>query len=530
MTRPHFYITTAISYANAPPHIGHAYEAIGADVMARFKRLDGYDVYFLTGTDEHGQKVEKSATAQGKNPQQFVDEIAALFEGMCRSLNVSYDQFIRTTAEQHKKSCQALWKKMEENGDIYLNKYAGWYSMRDEAFYGDDELTVLPNGKKISTATKTEVEWVEEESYFFKLSAYTDKLLELYERQPDFVQPGFRRNEVVSFVKQGLRDLSVSRTTFDWGVPVPGAPKHIMYVWVDALTNYISALGYPDLTAEKFSKFWPCDVHLIGKDIVRFHAIYWPAFLMSAGVALPKRVFGHGFLLTGGEKMSKSVGNVIAPKDLIEKYGVDQARYALMREATFGQDGDISYELMTSRINAELANNLGNLVQRTLSMIGKNCEAKVPQPGLLEDVDKALLMKAGQAMLIAVRGEFEKMQFSRAIEEFISVAHAANMYIDEQAPWALKKTDPPRMATVLYVLAEVIRNLGLIIQPFTPVAAQKILDQVAVPEQMRDFGFIGEAHALKAGTPLPAPSGVFPRIVEETQSAITPPLAQRERG
>ncbi len=515
MTKPPFYITTAISYANAAPHIGHAYEAIGADVMARFKRLDGYDVYFVTGTDEHGQKVEKAAQAQGKKPQQFVDEIAALFEEMCRSMNVSYDRFIRTTEDAHKKTCQALWRKMEEKGDIYLNKYAGWYSTRDEAFYTEDELTVLPDGKKISTETKTAVEWMEEESYFFRLSAYTDRLLDLYEQQPDFVQPAFRKNEVVSFVKQGLRDLSVSRTTFDWGVPVPGNPKHIMYVWVDALTNYISALGYPDTNAEKFKKYWPCDVHLIGKDIVRFHTIYWPAFLMAAGIELPKRVFGHGFLLTSGEKMSKSLGNVIAPQDLIEKYGVDQARYALMREATFGQDGDISHALMTARINAELANNLGNLVQRTLSMIGKSCDAKVPQPGVLEDVDKVLLGKAGQAMLIAVRGEFEKMQFSRAIEEFIAVSHAANMYIDEQAPWTLKKTDPARMATVLYVLAEVIRNLGLIIQPFTPVAAQKILDQVAVAASDRDFSFIGEAHALRAGTPLPAPSGAFPRIVDE---------------
>ncbi|MBI3440363.1 MAG: methionine--tRNA ligase [Proteobacteria bacterium] len=515
MTKPHFYITTAISYANAAPHIGHAYEAIGADVMARFKQLDGYDVYFVTGTDEHGQKVEKSATLAGKKPQQFVDEIAAQFEAMCQSFNVSCDQFIRTTADFHKKACQAIWKRMEENGDIYLNKYAGWYSTRDEAFYTEDELTVLPNGKKISTGTKTEVEWMEEESYFFRLSAYTDKLLELYEKQPDFVQPVFRKNEVVSFVRQGLRDLSISRTTFGWGVPVPDASKHIMYVWVDALTNYISALGYPDANAEKFKKFWPCDVHLIGKDIMRFHAVYWPAFLMSAGIPLPKRIFGHGFLLTDGEKMSKSIGNVIAPKDLIEKYGVDQARYALMREATFGQDGDISYTLMTNRINAELANNLGNLVQRTLSMINKNCDAKVPQPGILEDVDKRLLGKAGQAMLIAVRAEFEKMQFSKAIEEFIAVSHAANLYIDEQAPWALKKTNPARMATVLYVLAEVIRNLGLIIQPFTPIAAQKILDQVAVAPSERGFSFIGEAHALKMGTSLPAPSGVFPRIVDE---------------
>lgn len=518
MTKPHFYITTAISYANAGPHIGHAYEAIGADVMARFKRLDGFDVYFLTGTDEHGQKVEKSAIKAGKSPQQFVDDIAVLFTDMCAALNISQDQFIRTTAAFHKKASQALWQKLEASGDIYLNKYAGWYSTRDERFYGDDELTEGPGGKKISIETKTEVEWMEEESYFFKLSAYTDKLLKLYETQPDWMQPEFRKNEVVSFVKQGLKDLSISRTTFDWGVKVQGNEKHIMYVWVDALTNYISALGYPDLNADNFKKYWPCDVHLIGKDIIRFHAVYWPAFLMSAGLPLPKRIFGHGFLNLGGDKMSKSLGNVITPTSLIEKYGVDQVRYALMRETPFGQDGDFSYEIMTNRINAELANNMGNLAQRTLSQIAKNCGGQVPAPGILEDVDKALLQKAGQQMLVEVRDQFEKMQFSKAIEEFVTVAHAANLYIDEQAPWALKKTDPARMATVLYVLAEVIRNLGLILQPFTPAAAQKLLDQVAVPEGERSFAFIGEMHALKAGTPLPAPAGVFPRIVEAAEA------------
>ena len=513
MTRPHFYITTAISYVNGPPHLGHAYEAIGADVMARFKRLDGFDAYFLTGTDEHGQKVQKTAIAKGKQPQAFCDEIAALFQDMCRDMNVSQDQFIRTTSDFHKKASQAIWKKMEESGDIYLNKYAGWYSERDEAFYGEDELEER-DGKKFSKTTGTEVHWMEEESYFFKLSAYTDKLLDLYENQPSFIEPSFRRNEVVSFVKQGLKDLSISRTSFDWGVPVPGAPKHIMYVWVDALTNYISAIGYPDAGAEKFKKYWPCDVHLIGKDIVRFHAIYWPAFLMSAGLPLPKRVFGHGFLMTKGEKMSKSLGNVISPQNLIERFGVDQTRYALMREVTFGQDGDISYELMGARINAELANNIGNLVQRTLSQINKNCDAKVPQPGLLEDVDRQLLDKAGQALLVLARGEFEKLQFSRAIEEIISVASAANIYIDEQAPWTLKKTNIERMGTVLYVLAEVIRNLGLILQPFCPVAANKILDQVAVAADARDFSFMGAAHALKIGTPLPKPEGVFPRYIE----------------
>ncbi|MDE1152202.1 MAG: methionine--tRNA ligase [Micavibrio sp.] len=520
MTKPHFYITTAISYVNGPPHLGHAYETIGADVMARFKRLDGFDVYFLTGTDEHGQKVQKTAIAKGKTPQQFSDEIAALFIDMNKSLNISLDQFIRTTAQFHKDACQAIWNKMKEGGDIYLNKYAGWYSERDEAFYGEDELTTREDGKKIATSTGTEVHWLEEESYFFKLSEYTQKLLDYYEAHPEFIQPSFRKNEVVSFVKQGLKDLSISRTSFDWGVKVPNDDKHIMYVWVDALTNYISAIGYPGDKDGTFAKYWPADIHLIGKDIIRFHAVFWPAFLMSAGLPIPKRVFGHGFLLTRGEKMSKSLGNVVTPQALIDRFGVDQARYALMREVTFGQDGDISYELLGNRVNAELANNIGNLAQRTLSQIAKNCDGKVPQPGILEDVDHQLLDKAGQAMLIAVRGEFEKMQFSKAIEEIVQAANAANLYIDSQAPWTLKKTNLERMGTVLYVLAEVIRNLGLILQPVTPVAANKILDQVAVAADARDFSFIGAGYALQPGTALPAPQGVFPRYEAPSEEKI----------
>ncbi len=520
MTKPHFYITTAISYVNGPPHLGHAYETIGADVMARFKRLDGFDVYFLTGTDEHGQKVQKTAIAKGKTPQQFSDEIAGLFIDMNKNLNISNDQFIRTTAQFHKDACQAIWGQMQDKGDIYLNKYAGWYSERDEAFYGEDELTTKDDGKKYATATGTEVHWVEEESYFFKLSEYTQKLLDYYEAHPDFIQPSFRRNEVVSFVKQGLKDLSISRTSFDWGVKVPNAKNHIMYVWVDALTNYISAVGYPDQNNETYKKFWPADVHLIGKDIIRFHAVFWPAFLMSAGLHIPKRVFGHGFLLTRGEKMSKSLGNVVTPQDLIDRFGVDSARYALMREVTFGQDGDISYELLGNRVNAELSNNIGNLAQRTLSQIAKNCGGQVPKPGILEDVDHELLNKAGQAMLIAVRSEFEKMQFSKAIEEIVQVANAANLYIDAQAPWTLKKTNLERMGTVLYVLAEVIRNLGIILQPFTPVAANKILDQVAVPADAREFSHIGGTHSLTAGTALPAPQGVFPRYEPPAEEKI----------
>jgi methionyl-tRNA synthetase len=514
MTKPNYYITTPIYYVNDKPHIGHAYTTIACDALARFKRLDGFDVKFLTGTDEHGMKIYQAAQKLGITPQELTDQVSVNFRDMCKILDITNDIFIRTTQPDHKKAVQAIWQKMEASGDIYLDKYAGWYSVRDEAYYGEDELTAGPDGKKIAP-TGAPVEWVEEESYFFRLSAWGDRLLDFYEKNPDFIQPKSRRNEVVSFVKGGLMDLSISRTTFDWGVKVPGNEKHVMYVWVDALTNYISALGYPNTEAEDFKKYWPANVHVMGKDILRFHAVYWPAFLMSAQVPPPKEVFAHGWWLAEGQKMSKSLGNVIAPQFLIDKYGLDQTRYFMLREVIFGNDGDFAHSNMVNRGNAELANNIGNLCQRTLSQIAKNCEGKVPQPGILEDVDRALLDRAGQAMLLAVRAEFEKLQFSRALEEIVHVANAANVYIDEQAPWTLKKTDISRMNTVLYVLAETIRNLGLILQPFVPASAAKMLDQVAVPEEKRDFSHIGVQHALEAGTSLPAPAGIFPRYVEE---------------
>jgi len=516
MNKGNFYITTAISYTNSVPHIGHAYEAIAADVMARFKRFDGYEVYFLTGTDDHGQKVDQSAKKAGKTPKQFVDELLPAFkDDMCDKLNVSYNRFIRTTDADHEETAKKLWIKMEENGDIYLDKYSGWYSVRDEAFYAEDEVETLPNGTKRSKESKTEVEWMEEESYFFRLSNYTDRLLKLYSDHPEFIQPDSRRNEIVSFVKQGLKDFSISRTSFDWGVPVPGNDKHIMYVWVDALANYISALGYPEDKNGMMKKFWPCNVHLIGKDIIRFHTVFWPAFLLSAGVELPRQVFAHGFLLANGEKMSKSLGNGMVPSDLINKYGVEATRYVLLREGTFGQDVDLSYQGMTARINADLANNFGNLAQRTLSMINKNCDGKLPHAGELQEVDKELLSKVHKEMLHSVRSDFDKLQFGRAQEKIMAVARDANAYIDEQSPWTLKKTDPERMNTVLYVLAEVIRCLGIIMQPFTPESMDKLLSQMNVAKNERDFIFIDASKALKAGVELPKPEGVFPRIEEE---------------
>ncbi len=513
-----FYITTAISYVNGSPHLGHAYEAIASDVLARFKRLDGFDVYFLTGTDEHGQKVEKSARDAGMDPQEFCDKIAAEFEAMSKILDLSNDDFIRTTQERHKEASRAIWKKMLDKGDIYVDKYAGWYSVRDEAFFAEDELSKDDQGNRFAPSG-AEVIWVEEPSYFFKLSAYEDRLLALYEQNQDFIQPASRRNEIISFVKQGLHDLSVSRTSFDWGVKVPDAEGHIMYVWVDALTNYITALGYPDTDAPLFKKFWPADVHMIGKDIIRFHAVYWPAFLMSAGLDLPKQVFGHGFLNIEGQKMSKSIGNVLSPIDLVSVFGLDQLRYFLLREVPFGNDGNFTRKLAFERINADLANGLGNLCQRSLSMIAKNCDGKLPQPAAFTPEDLGLLTEARTIMLESMREHFNVLQFSKGLEAVWRVVVAANGYIDVQAPWKLKKEDPARMQTVLYVLAEVIRCLGIIIQPVMPASSTQILDQLCIPADQRGFAHLSEAYALKAGIALPQPQGVFPRLVDDAEAA-----------
>lgn len=512
-----FYITTAISYPNGAPHIGHAYEVLATDALARFKRLDGYDVMFLTGTDEHGQKIEQTARKQGRTSAEFVDEMAQLFKDMVAQLGCSNDDFIRTTEARHKHTVSELWKRLEAAGDIYLSKYSGWYSVRDEAFYGEDEIEDR-DGKKFSTKTGTPLEWVEEESYFFKLSAYQDKLLKLYADQPDFIGPSERRNEVVSFVKGGLQDLSVSRTTFDWGIPVPGAKGHIMYVWLDALTNYLSATGWPDKSPR--NHYWPADLHIIGKDIVRFHAVYWPAFLMSAGLPLPKRVFGHGFLFNRGEKMSKSVGNVISPAELVTRYGVDQVRYFFLREVPFGQDGNYSHEAIVARTNADLSNDLGNLAQRSLSMIGKNCAGQVPVRGALSAEDQAILA-ATDALLAECRVQHDVQAINKALDAIWKVVADANRYFAAQEPWALKKTDPERMGTVLYVTAEILRQVGILAQPYMPASAGKLLDLLAVPADARSFAALGEKGRLASGSALPAPQGVFPRYVEETDGAAS---------
>jgi methionyl-tRNA synthetase len=512
--RPSYYITTPIYYVNDVPHIGHAYTTLACDVLARFKRLDGYDVQFLTGTDEHGQKVEKSAEKAGIDPQAFCDQVSSRFKDLATAMNFSNDQFIRTTDERHKKSVQALWSVLQEKGFIYEDSYAGWYSVRDEAFYSEDELTDGEGGEK-RAPSGAPVEWVEEPSYFFKLSAFEDKLLELYKNQPDFVMPKTRLNEVRSFVEGGLEDLSISRTTFNWGVPVPGAEGHIMYVWIDALANYLTAIGYPDQKSDAYQTFWPANLHMVGKDILRFHAVYWPAFLMAADLPLPGRVFAHGWWTNEGQKISKSLGNVIDPFELIESFGLDPVRYFLLREVPFGNDGDFSRQSFVTRCNADLANSVGNLSQRTLSMIFKNCDGIIAEGSELSNEDNELLSNL-DVLLDEVRGHFDQQAFHKAFDLIWRQAAAADVYISEQEPWKLKKTDPERMKTVLYVLAEVIRQIAILLQPIMPDSAAKILDQLKVTD--RGFDALGATGRIKTGTVVDKPEGVFPRLelAEET--------------
>jgi methionyl-tRNA synthetase len=510
--KPKYYITTPIYYVNGAPHIGHAYTTIACDVMARFKRLDGFDVFFLTGTDEHGQKVEQAAAAAGVSPQAFTDGTSALFRGLTERLAISNDDFIRTTEERHKAACQELWRRLVERGEIYLGGYEGWYAVRDEAFYDEEELTTRPDGTRVAPSGAP-VEWVVEPSYFFRLSAWQDKLLEYYDSAPDVILPATRRNEVTSFVKSGLRDLSVSRTSFKWGIPVPGDPAHVMYVWVDALTNYITAAGFPNEADPRWG-FWPADVHVVGKDILRFHTVYWPALLMAAGLAPPKRIFAHGWWTVGGEKMSKSLGNVLDPQELADTYGLDSLRYFLLREVPFGNDGTFSRKALVSRLNVELANDLGNLAQRSLSLIARNCEARLPEAGPRTPDDEEMLAAAA-ALLPSVRAQMDRQAFGEALEEIWKVIRAANAYIDRQAPWALRKTDAVRMAHVLRVLADVIRTVATLLQPFMPEKTASMLDQLGVPQEGRDFAAL--AAPLPAGTALPPPQGVFPRFVEEAE-------------
>jgi methionyl-tRNA synthetase len=515
-----FYITTAISYPNGRPHIGHAYEAVATDAIARFQRLNGRDVFFLTGTDEHGLKMAQAARERGLEPAAFAEEMSNTFKAMDDALNISYDRFIRTTEPVHHKASQALWQAMADRGDLYLGRYEGWYSVRDEAYYGEEELHEADSGEKLSPQG-TLVEWTVEESWFFRLSAYQDRLLAYYEAHPDFIRPESRRNEVLRFVEGGLTDLSISRASFDWGVKVPGSPDHVMYVWLDALTNYLTGVGYPDNT-EAYKRFWPADLHIIGKDVVRFHAVYWPAFLMSAGIAPPKRVFGHGFLLHRGEKMSKSLGNVVDPHDLIRAFGVDQLRYFLLREVTFGQDGGYTSEAIVAKVNADLANSFGNLAQRTLSFIAKNCEGVVPRGGKGDPADAALLGLVRETVRRDVPAHFEALALSHGIEAWLRAVFACNQYIDAQAPWALRKTDPERMIAVLATLYEAIADLAIAIQPIIPGSAAGLLDAMGVPPGERTYAALEDAgrheRLAASGFLLAAPSPIFPRLEAPAES------------
>ena len=517
MAKP-YTITTAISYPNGRPHIGHAYEAIATDAFARFQRMTGRDVFFQTGTDEHGLKMAQTARDKGISPANLAEQMSSCFKEMCNALNISCDRFIRTTEPDHHRASQALWQAMEANGDLYLGRYEGWYSVRDEAFYDEKELIEGEGGAKLSPQG-TPVEWTVEESWFFRLSKFQEPLLELYRAHPEFIQPESRRNEVMRFVEGGLADLSVSRTSFDWGVKVPGSQDHVMYVWVDALTNYLTGCGYPD-DADRMARYWADNgdiIHIIGKDIVRFHAVYWPAFLMSAKLPLPRTVFGHGFLLNRGEKMSKSVGNVADPLELAERFGVDQLRYFLLAEVTFGNDGSYSPEAIVLKSNSDLANSFGNLAQRTLSFIAKNCEGQLTAEGFeptQDDLDLGRLVRT--ACAIEFQERMREFAPSAAIEAWMRAVFACNQYIDAQAPWALRKTDPNRMRAVLAVLYEAIGNLAIAIQPVIPASAAALLDQMGLPGDVRTYDGIKGRRWYRdlaaSGFVLEAPKPLFPRL------------------
>lgn len=523
-----FFITTPIYYVNGDPHIGHAYTTLACDVVARFMRLEGREVKFLTGTDEHGQKVEQSACVAGETPQAFADRVSETFNKLTSLYDFSHDEFIRTTEPRHIASAQALWCKLADGGDIYLGEYEGWYSVRDEAFYGEDELI---DGK---APTGAPVEWVAESSYFFRLSSYTERLRQHILDNPEFIMPASRRNEVLAFMREGLRDLSISRTTFSWGIPVPDSAaesselSHVMYVWLDALTNYITALGYPDTSGSQMSKFWPASLHMVGKDILRFHAIYWPAFLMAAGLPLPKRLFAHGWWTRDGEKMSKSIGNVVNPFELVDVYGCDQVRYFMVNEVAFGSDGDFSNSKMVDCINAKLSNDLGNLAYRTLSFAYKHCDKHIPSPGKLVAEDEAMLASARE-LLPRSREFIDQLALHRMTQTINAVVQQGNRYIDSQAPWALRKSDLERMQTVLWVLMETLRRIALQLQPVTPTISSHLLDQLAVPAECRTFAHLGPSDCISAGSLLPEPSIVVPRfeVTEalEDSAAAQPPAA-----
>ena len=489
-----FYITTPIYYPSAKPHMGHAYSSIVADIFARFKRLEGFNVLFLTGTDEHGQKIQKEAEKNKKDPKIFCDELSEKFKSLTKVLNLSNNDFIRTTEKRHYNSVIEIWERLVKSGDIYLDKYSGWYSLSDEAFYDDDEIE-NKDGLKISKVSGSKVEWVEEESYFFRLSKWSTKLLDHYKKNEEFILPNSRKNEVVSFVEKGLKDLSISRTSFSWGITVPKNSKHVIYVWLDALTNYISALNFPDINDKKFKDFWPADVHIIGKDILRFHAVFWPAFLFAANLPLPKRVFGHGWILSDEKKMSKSLGNILDPIEIINKYGIDQLRYYLIKEVSLGNDGSISMDNLKNCINNDLANNYGNLCQRVFSFIKKNCDNKVPKNNILNDVDKKLLnnLQNDVPKLIEL---MNKQNLNEYIKKVVSFSFDANKYFNDSEPWAVKKKDLNRMNTILFTITQQIKNISILLNPIIPTATRKVLDTINIKDSEINISNISNQESI----------------------------------
>ncbi len=494
MSSKNYYITTPIYYPSGKPHMGHAYSSIIADVIARYKRLEGYNVHFLTGTDEHGLKIQREAEKNKKDTQIFCNEISMKFKELTKILNLSNNDFIRTTEKRHYSSVEDLWNKLVNSGDIYLDKYKGWYSVSDEAYYDNDEIEDR-DGTKIAKSSGSKVEWVEEESFFFKLSSWSKKLLDHYKSNPDFILPKSRNNEVIKFVEKGLKDLSVSRTSFSWGIPVPKNQKHVIYVWLDALTNYLSAVNYPNTSSDLYKKFWPADLHIIGKDILRFHAIYWPAFLMAAKLPLPKRIFGHGWILSDEKKMSKSLGNILDPVDIINNYGIDQLRYYLIKEVSLGNDGNVSLENLKNCINNDLANNYGNLCQRVFSFIKKNCKNKIPK--------RNSLIKKEETLTIKLKKDVEKLNelinkqdLNNYIKQVIDYSFDSNKFFNDSEPWSLKKTDPNKMESVLYSIVEQIKNISILLLPIIPTSANKILDIINIKKDLRNISEINQNNSL----------------------------------
>ena len=507
-----YYITTPIYYPSAKPHMGHASSSIIADFFARFKRIDGYKVYFLTGTDEHGLKIQRAAEKKGVEPLAFCDEISKTFKNLSKTLNLTNNDFIRTTESRHKKSVQYLWEELKKNDDIYLSKYSGWYSVSDEAFYNEDEIEDLDN-KKVAISSKSPVEWVDEESYFFRLSKWEKALLEFYEKNPDFISPASRKNEVISFVKSGLKDLSVSRKSFSWGIKVPNDDDHVIYVWLDALTNYISALNYPNKDDELYKKFWPASVHLIGKDILRFHAIYWPAFLLAAKIAPPKKVYGHGWILSNEEKMSKSKGNILDPLEIIKQYGLDPLRYYLIKEVSFGNDGNISQEKLEDCINSDLANNFGNLCQRVSAFVIKNCDSKVPEKIKFENDDIKILDEYSQN-LDKLRSEIDNQNINYYIDYIVTRLFEANKYFNDQEPWK-KKDDKIRLNTIVYTTLEIVRKVTFLLYPIIPQSSLKALKIFNLEEKDVIFQSIGNNEFLKKGSAINKIDILFNKIEKE---------------